>query len=122
MLFKMLGIQYTWEKYPDMGPKPCQVFIMQSRVLASRVEEYFARLVSSLEVATCSPEELQMRQRDAEQDNGLVDQDDNQQWNSDLPKRFSELLDEHFPLFITYDQVQRITSLSSKYPISPSCD
>ena len=122
MLFKMLGIQCIWEKYPDMGPKPRQVFITQSRFLALRVEEYFAKLMSSLEVAMCSPEELRMRQRDAEQDNDLMDQDDNQQWRSDLPERFSELLDEHFPLFITYDRVPMIVSFSSKYPISPSHD
>ena len=34
MLFKMLGIQRTWEQYPDMWPKPRQVFVTQSRVLA----------------------------------------------------------------------------------------
>ena len=118
MLFKMLGIQRIWEKYPDMGPKPRQIFITQSRVLALKVEEYFAKLMSSLEAAACSPEELRTRQKDADQDNDLMDQDDNQQWRSDLPERFSELLDEHFPLFITYDRVR--ISLSSKHPISPS--
>ena len=119
MLFKMLGIQRIWEKYPDMGPKPRQVFITQSRVLALKVEEYFAKLMSSLEAATCSPQELRMRHRDVDQDNDLMDQDDNQQWRSDLPERFSELLDEHFPLFITYDRVWMIISVSSNHPNSP---
>jgi len=117
MLFKMLGIQRIWEKYPDMGPKPRQVFITQSRVLALKVEEYFAKLMSSLKAATCSPQELRMRQRDVDQDNDLMDQDDNQQWRSDLPEKFSELLDEHFPLFITYDRVRIIISVSSKHLI-----
>ena len=113
MLFKMLAVQRTWEKHPDMGPKPRQVFITQSRVLAMKVEEYFAKLMSSLEAAACSPEELRMRQKDVEQDNDLMDQDDIQQWRSDLPERFSKLLDEHFPLFITYDRVR--ISLSSRH-------
>ena len=117
MLFKMLGIQRTWEKYPDIGPKPRQIFITQSRFLASKVEEYFSKLMSSLEAAACSPEELRMRQMDVEQDKDLMDQDDNEEWRSDLPERFSELLDEHFPLFITYDRVR--ISLSSKHLISP---
>ena len=105
MLFKMLAIQRTWQQYPDMGPKPRQVFITQSRVLASKVEEYFVKLMSSLETATYSPEELRKREKDVEQEIEFVDQDDNQQWRSDLPERFSELADEHFPLFITYDRV-----------------
>ena len=93
-----------------MGPKPRQVFITQSQVLAMKVEEYFSKLMSSLEAAACSPKELQMMQKDAEQEIELVDQDDNQRWRLDVPERFSELLDEHFPLFITYDQVQTFIS------------
>ena len=104
MLFKMLGIQRAWQQYPDMGPKPRQIFVTQSRVLAAKVEEYFATLMSSLEAEGYSPEELRRRERDAEEIE-FVDQDDNEQWRSDLPERFSELLDKHFPLFITYDRV-----------------
>jgi len=99
-----------------MGPKPRQVFIARSQVLAMKVEEYFAKLMSSLEAATCSPKELQMMQKDVEQEIELVDQDDNQQQRSNVPRRFSELQDKHFPLFITYDQVQ--TFISSKHKIS----
>ena len=117
MLFKMLAIQRTWQQYPDMGPKPRQVFITQSRVLATKVEEYFAKLMSSLEASACSPEELRMMERDTEQEIEFVDQDDNEGWRSDLPERFSELLDEHFPLFITYDRVW--ISISLKHSILP---
>ena len=113
MLFKMLGIHRVWQQ---MGSKPRQVFVTQSRVLATKVEEYFGKLMSSHEVAECSPKELRERERDVEEEIEYVDQDDNQQWRSDLPERFSELQDEHFPLFITYDRVWM--PLSSKYPIS----
>lgn len=106
MLFKMLGIQRTWQQYPDMGPKPRQVFITQSRILATKVEEYFAKLMWALDASACSPEELCVMDRDSEQEIDFVDQDDNDQWRSDLPERFSDLLDEHFPLFITYDRVR----------------
>jgi len=119
MLFKMLGIQRTWQQYPDMGPKPRQVFVTQSRVLATKVEEYFVKLMWALEAAAYSPEELRMMDKEIEQEIEFVDQDDNEQWRSDLPERFSELLDEHFPLFITYDRVW--VSMSSKYPVSPFC-
>jgi hypothetical protein len=105
MLFKMLGMQHTWQQHPDMGPKPRQVFVTQSRVLATKVEEYFAKLMCALEAAAYSPEELRMMDKDIEQEIDFVDQEDNDQWRSDLPERFSKLLDEHFPLFITYDRV-----------------
>ena len=120
MLFKMLSIQRTWQQYPDIGPKPRQVFITQSRVLATKVEEYFGKLMSSLEAAAYSPEELRMIDQDVEEEADLVDEDDNDQWRSDLPERFSELQDEHFPLFITYDRVR--ISLLPKNPISPFCE
>jgi len=105
MLFKMLGIQHAWQQDPDMGPKPRQVFITRSRVLATKVEEYFKKLMSSLEAAQYSPKELDMMKKDTQQETEFIDQDDNEQWRSDLPGRFSELLDEHFPLFITFDRV-----------------
>ena len=116
MLFKMLGIQHTWQQYPDMSPKPRQVFVTQSRVLATKVEEYFAKLMLSLKAAAYSPEELRAIEKDVEQEMEYVDQDDNEQWRSDLPERYSGLLDEHFPLFITYDRVRM--SFLLKYPIS----
>ena len=117
MLFKMLSIQRTWQQYPDLGLKPRQIFITQSRVLAMKVEEYFGKLMSSLEVAAYSPEELRMIEKDVEQEIEFIDQDDNKQWRPDLPEKFCELQDEHFPLFITYDRVW--ASPSSKYPTSP---
>ena len=111
MLFKMLGIQRTWQRSPNKGPMPRQIFVTQSRVLASKVKGYFAKLMWSLEAAADSPEELRERENDVEQELEFVDQDDNQRWMSNLPERFSELRDEHFPLFITYDWVR--ISLSS---------
>jgi len=120
MLFKMLSIQRTWEQFPDMGPKPRQVFITQSRVLATKVGEYFAELMSSLEAAAHLPEELCMIGKDAKRDDRLINQDDNKRWRSDLPEHFGGLLDEHFPMFITYDRVW--ISLSLKRLVSSFCD
>jgi hypothetical protein len=72
--------------------------------------------MSSLEAAAYSVEKLRMMEK-GKQEIEFVDQDDNEQWRSDLPERFSELLDKHFPLFITYDRVR--VSLSLKHSISP---
>jgi len=120
MLFKILGIQRTWQRCPDMRPKPRQVFVAQSRVLATKVEERFAELMSSLEAAAHSPEEPRVNGEDTQKKFEFVDLGDSDQRRSDLPERFSDLLDEHFPLFITYDQVQ--ISLSSRHLISPPCE
>jgi hypothetical protein len=102
MISKMLAIH---QQYPDMRQKPRQIFITQSRVLASKVEEYFAKLALSPDAGAHSPEELRMTESVVEQEADMVNQEDNKRWRSDLPGRFSELQDEHFPLFITYDRV-----------------
>jgi len=100
-----------------MGPKPRQVFVTRSRLLAIKVEEDFTKLMASLEAADYSPEELHKMEKGAKQDIEFVDQDDNEKWTSDLPERFSDLLDEHFPLFITYERVRM--PVFSKRSVSP---
>ena len=105
MLFKMLGIEHSWRQLPDTWDKPRQIFITQSRILATKVEEYFSKLMLSLEAASYSPEELRKMGKDAEKEEELIDLDDIDQWRTDLPRKFSELTDDNFPLFITYDRV-----------------
>ena len=105
MLFKMLGIERAWKQFPDMWSKPRQIFVTQSRVLATKVEEFFSKLMLSLEAASYSPEELRRMGKDVETDTELIDLDDVDQWRPDLPRKFSELTDANFPLFITYDRV-----------------
>ena len=121
MLFKMLSIQCTWEQHRDMRPKPHQVFVTQSPVLAREVKKYFVKLMSSIEVTTSSPKQLHATGEDTGREPeaigegvGLVVPEDNEEWKF---KKFSELSDEHFPLFITYDQVR--VPLRSKHSASP---
>jgi hypothetical protein len=117
VILKMLAVQRTWQQYP-VGQKPRQVFVTQSPVLAKKVGDYFAKLMSSLEIDADFLEEPRVTQEDAEQESDLINPDDNKQWRSELPDKYSDLLDEHFPLFITYDWVRM--PLSSKHSISPS--
>lgn len=107
MLFKMLGIECAWKKSPDMWDKPRQLFVTQSRVLATKVEEYFSKLMLSLAAASYSPEELQKMAKNLEKEMEFIDLDDIDQWQPNLPKtrKFSDLSDDSFPLFITYDSV-----------------
>lgn len=96
----MLAIHRNWEDNSDSVPKPRQVFVTQSPVLAMKAKEYFEWLISDR-----SLEELHTGEEDVEQEVEFIDQDDNEQQKSELPRRFSELVDKDFPLFVTYDQV-----------------
>ncbi|KAK0444957.1 uncharacterized protein EV420DRAFT_1721599 [Desarmillaria tabescens] len=105
MLFKMLLIERTFQLMESDLPRPRQVFVTKSRMLAKKVQEYFSKLAGSLAMASRTFAEL-MRLPKAAQDQedlGLVDVDDIVDWRSDLPAKFSELEEKHFPLFITFD-------------------
>ena len=102
MLFKMLGIQRAWEMQTFDMPKPRQIFVTKSRVLVTKVQEYFAKLLESLALAGYSLEDLKgMQARNTE--SGLVDADDEDQ--VDIPLKYSALEEIHFPLFVTFDKV-----------------
>jgi hypothetical protein len=117
MLFKMLGIQRAYEQCKDTMQKPRQIFVTQSRVLALKVEEYFTKLLESLSTGQKTKEELAImikfkRQQQNQQDKSLIDVDDDQNWRQDLPSKYSELRDEQFPLFLTFDRVLQFSSFS----------
>ena len=112
MLFKMLGIERAYAQQSEAlsVSKPRQIFVTQSRVLATRVEEYFSKLLESLEAGKKSNEELkemaEQKKLQKEGDDALYDVDDDLMWKAGLPKRFSLLQDEHFPLFLTFERVR----------------
>ncbi|KAF6765917.1 hypothetical protein DFP72DRAFT_996790 [Ephemerocybe angulata] len=114
MLFKMLGIEraYTQQSETSAVAKPRQVFVTQSRVLASRVEEYFEKLLSSLAAAQKSKDELKRiadeKKLQQEETNLLYDVDDDVTWKAGLPEKFSLLQDEHFPLFLTFERLSQL--------------
>lgn len=77
-------------------------------MLAGKVEEYFLKLMESLVMGSHSLQELAVivKNKPVRQDeDGLIDVDDEENWRDDLPKQFSLLEEKHFPLFITYDKV-----------------
>jgi hypothetical protein len=77
-------------------------------VLAGKVEEYFLKLMESLVMGSHSLQELAVivKNKPVRQDeDGLIDVDDEENWRDDLPKQFSLLEEKHFPLSITYDKV-----------------
>ena len=111
MLFKMLGIERTWdgmrEELAGSMNHPRQVFVTQSRVLAERVEEYYKKLTESHLAAQRTAEEsaaIAAAKKDRRA-RGLVNRDEEELHQGTLPKEFGDLKDEHFPLFLTFDQV-----------------
>lgn len=105
MLFKMLGIERTSRRSGERRIR--QVFVTQSRVLAEKVEEYFNNMIQSCAGALQSAEELEWRaSRRKEIEKDLVELDEEDESLSNLPSRFSELEDKHFPLFVTFDKVR----------------
>lgn len=77
-------------------------------MLAGKVGEYFLKLMESLVMGSHSLQELAVivKNKPVRQDeDGLIDVDDEENWRDDLPKQFSLLEEKHFPLFITYDKV-----------------
>ncbi|KAG1854678.1 hypothetical protein C8R48DRAFT_721046 [Suillus tomentosus] len=107
MLFKILGIQRAWEMSAIDMPKPRQIFVTKSRVLATKVEEYFTKLLESLALAGYTLEELaKMKARSVQE--GLVDLDDVPESRMNIPMKYSELEDKHFPLFLTFDRLAKM--------------
>ena len=106
MLFKMLGIERAYSMFSEDLAHPRQVFITQSRVLVGKVEERFFEYLESLNAGSSGHQNTFQRIRNRDVDNEFfIHEDDNDEWRSDLPQRYSELEDSHFPLFITFDAV-----------------
>ena len=120
MLFKMLGMELAWDNFRDGldegFKKPRQVFVTQSRVLAEKVEEYYRKLTESHVAAMRSAEESAQigAQKDKVEDHALVDQDEEELWRGTLPKRYGELQDQHFPMFVTFDHVSLTTTVGAR--------
>ncbi|KAH7885020.1 hypothetical protein F5I97DRAFT_1811384, partial [Phlebopus sp. FC_14] len=104
MLFKMLGIQRAWEAQKGSGmPKPRQIFVTKSHVLADKVEKYFQKLLASLATASCSLEELAKLKAPSEDSSANLPIS-----QSGIPQSYSALGDHHFPLFITFDHLAQL--------------
>ncbi|PBK79871.1 hypothetical protein ARMGADRAFT_1021286 [Armillaria gallica] len=96
MLFKILLIERTSQPTASDSPRPRQVFVTKSRMLAKKVQEYFAKLAGSLAMASRSPADVPAAPQ-YQVDLGLVDADDIVDWRTDLPAKYSELEEKHFP-------------------------
>ncbi|KAF8336960.1 uncharacterized protein EI90DRAFT_3013934 [Cantharellus anzutake] len=129
MLFKLLMLERAQQSnlLGDFGPIR-QMFLTQSHVLASKVEEYYLKLLEAAQLGMPPTPKDHRRGRPAERHitEFAEDADD----RPDLPTRYSDLKEQHFPLFLTYDQLRRMlevecgiespaSSRGSRKPIRP---
>lgn len=110
LLFKMLLVERTHQMTGADAPKPRQIFVTQSRILAKKVEQYFVTLGRSLIASSQSLSDLceiraSQRGNVLDDEDDMIDVDDIVDWSGDLPSKFSDLRDEHFPLFTTFNGV-----------------
>jgi hypothetical protein len=116
MLYKMLAVEATYlENKDSFTRRPRQLFVTQSRVLAARVKEYYDSLALTLGKVKkggpgneSEPETVKNRGDDVLLAGGM----DDDGLPHRLPRRFDELEEKDFPLFLSFDQVS--TSFASR--------
>ncbi|KAH9487237.1 TPR and ankyrin repeat-containing protein 1 [Psilocybe cubensis] len=105
MLYKMLRIEREYQLCSEYCAKPRQVFITQSRVLAAKVEDLFASYLESLAIASNRSTKYRKSASDSEAKDESLEDNEDMELGGNLPRRFSELEDKHFPLFLTIDRL-----------------
>ena len=106
MVFKMLGIERAGLSSTD-NHKPRQLFVTRSNVLTKRVKEYFMKLMNFVKSTAINSEDTSKSFGNKNSSFYLDDLDE--EHSKELPKRFSELNDAHFPLFLTFEKVREFS-------------
>jgi hypothetical protein len=114
IVFKIFGIERAWQNQGCVGPRPRQLFITKSRLLAEKVERDYVSLLYSLSVGSDAP--LYVRERiqrwNTRRKKVIFNPDDMEGERDDLPRKFSELRDSDFPLFLTMETVSTALLIS----------
>ena len=109
IVFKILGIERAWQTRGSIGPRPRQLFITKSQLLADKVEQDYVNLLLSLYAGPDTPqyvcERIQhwkshRKEKVSDPEGALAGG-----MRDDLPEKFSDLQDSHFPLFVTVENV-----------------
>ncbi|KAF8598545.1 hypothetical protein BDV93DRAFT_561252 [Ceratobasidium sp. AG-I] len=84
-----------------------QLFVTRSRVLTQHIASNYRGLVESSEIAYKTPEELAEMRKNNEKyrERELVEFDNEVDLRDDLPERFGDLKDSHFPLFVSFEKL-----------------
>lgn len=108
----MLGIERAHQtacaEYSAGALCPRQLFVTRSRVLAEKIQGYYAKLALGQAAGRrTARESTNLATTYHNQENlGFIEEDKQHFHHGALvPRSFSALTDEHFPLFITFDHV-----------------
>ncbi|KAL1686635.1 P-loop containing nucleoside triphosphate hydrolase protein, partial [Schizophyllum commune] len=108
MLYKMLGIERAQRINGEGTSRTVrQLFVTQSHVLVEKVQEAYDKLAKSLHVEVSSKQDLMAlkEERPGTRRDYLIKNDTKTVQKEMSVQRFSELTDQHFPLFLTYDKL-----------------
>ncbi|KAL1662505.1 hypothetical protein GGF50DRAFT_58831, partial [Schizophyllum commune] len=108
MLYKMLGIERAQRLNGEGTSRTVrQLFVTQSHVLVEKVQEAYDKLAKSLHVEGSSKKDLMSlkEERPGTRRDYLIKNDTKTVQKEMSVQRFSELTDQHFPLFLTYDKL-----------------
>ncbi|KAL7417496.1 hypothetical protein BDY24DRAFT_411475 [Mrakia frigida] len=108
MLFKLLGTEA--KSSHGLSRKPRSLFSTQSPVLALKVGEQYQKLSKSLEISSMSKSQLKTLQatQHTSDASGSSSMARNAERKIDLPTRWSLLEENHFPLFVSFDQLSSL--------------
>ncbi|KAI0757655.1 hypothetical protein C8Q80DRAFT_1341060 [Daedaleopsis nitida] len=101
IIYKIIGVQRAWTEVAEQGiAMPRQMFVTRSRMLADQVWATVSQLIKSFRLASLSQNELaELAAHPIEGDR------EGDRRSGFLPRRWSELEDKHFPLFVTFDEL-----------------
>ncbi|KAF8686304.1 UvrD-like helicase C-terminal domain [Rhizoctonia solani] len=106
LIYKMRANAQLGLRSDELRPTR-QLFVTRSKVLTQHIARNYQGLIDSSDIANKSTQELEaMRQENQKyQSRELVEYDNTVDLRVDLPRRFSDLKDSHFPLFVSFDKL-----------------
>lgn len=99
MIYRLLATEMSPPE--SLNRRVRSVFCTASSVLAGKVEENFHKLASNFEISKLSKAELKLLAS-----GGADDVRETGATSLSLPAKWGELTDEHFPLFLSFDDVR----------------
>ncbi|KAH9924689.1 uncharacterized protein BXZ73DRAFT_50396 [Epithele typhae] len=107
IVFKMLAMDKAWQDNA-FGRRPRQLFISQSKNLVDAVKGYYDKLRLSIEVGRMSKtalKEMASNREAVDQVERLNDLDEAVERDKNQPRRYGELQESSFPLFMSFGRL-----------------
>ncbi|CAE6446884.1 unnamed protein product [Rhizoctonia solani] len=106
LIYKMRANAQLASRSDELRPTR-QLFVTRSKVLTQHIARNYQGLLDSSDIANKTTNELEEMRKDNQkyQNRELVEYDNSVDFRVDLPRRFSELKDSHFPLFVSFDKL-----------------